>query len=106
MFALGCIQAMKCHTNKCPTGITTHDKGLQRGLVVTDKAEKVARYADQIRHDVEMIAHACGVAEPRLIRRKHVRLVQADGRSMPMSAMDFMPPEEWDEDRRKVPEQG
>src|SRR5690606_428866 len=34
MFALGCIQAMRCHTNTCPTGITTHNKRLQRGLVV------------------------------------------------------------------------
>lgn len=45
MFALGCIQAMRCNRNTCPTGITTHDPRLQRGLVVTDKAERLANYA-------------------------------------------------------------
>ena len=37
MFALGCIQALQCNKNTCPTGITTHNKKLQRGLVPTDK---------------------------------------------------------------------
>ncbi|HCD28397.1 MAG TPA: FMN-binding glutamate synthase family protein, partial [Gammaproteobacteria bacterium] len=41
MFALGCIQALQCNKNTCPTGITTHDLQLQRGLVVTDKAGRV-----------------------------------------------------------------
>tara|TARA_R110002095_G_scaffold205626_2_gene189127 strand:- start:404 stop:904 length:501 start_codon:yes stop_codon:yes gene_type:complete len=94
MFSLGCIQAMKCHKNTCPTGVTTHDKRLQRGLVVTEKSEKVAHYANTVREHVEMIAHSCGVAEPRLLRRKHVRLVQANGRSMPMTAIYYMPPDE------------
>ena len=94
MFSLGCIQAMKCHKNTCPTGVTTHDKRLQRGLVVTEKSEKVAHYANTVREHVEIIAHSCGVAEPRLLRRKHVRLVQANGRSIPMTAIDYMPPSE------------
>nr|WP_300542713.1 FMN-binding glutamate synthase family protein [Maricaulis sp.] len=93
MFSLGCIQAMKCHRNTCPTGVTTHDKRLQRGLVVSDKAERVAEYANTIREHVEMIAHSCGVAEPRLLRRKHVRLVQEHGRSVPMTAIDYLPPD-------------
>ena len=45
MFSLGCIQALKCHENTCPTGVTTHKKSLQRGLVVKDKADRVAEYA-------------------------------------------------------------
>jgi glutamate synthase domain-containing protein 2 len=94
MFSLGCIQAMKCHKNTCPTGVTTHDKRLQRGLVVTEKSEKVAHYANTVREHVEMIAHSCGVAEPRLLRRKHVRLVQANGRSIPMTAINYLPPSE------------
>ena len=44
MFALGCIQAMKCNKNTCPTGITTHNPRLQEGLDPTDKAERVAQY--------------------------------------------------------------
>jgi len=85
MFALGCIQALKCNKNTCPTGITTHDPRYQKGLVVEDKYARVARYAQGIIKDVETIAHSVGVGEPRLMRRRHVRLVQPDGRSVPMN---------------------
>ena len=85
MFALGCIQALKCNRNTCPTGITTHDPYLQRGLVVEDKFEKVANYATSIIKEVETIAHSVGVAEPRLMRRRHVRIVQEDGTSTPLN---------------------
>ena len=91
MFSLGCIQALKCHRNTCPTGVTTHDKRLQRGLVVKDKAEKVAEYARTIREHVEMIAHSCGVAEPRELRPHHVRIVLGDGRSVPMASLPPLP---------------
>lgn len=85
MFSLGCIQALKCNRNTCPTGITTHDRRLQQGLVVEEKQERVARYARAIIHEVETIAHSVGVTEPRLMRRRHVRIVQADGSSLPMN---------------------
>jgi glutamate synthase domain-containing protein 2 len=87
MFALGCIQAMKCNKNTCPTGITTHDKHLQRGLVVTDKAERVRRYQQGMEKEVAVIAHSCGVAEPRLLRRRHCRIVQPNGCSVPLSEL-------------------
>ena len=85
MFALGCIQALKCNKNTCPTGITTHDPHLQAGLVVEDKYEKVAHYAKSIIKEVETIAHSVGVSEPRQMRRRHVRIVQGDGNSIPMN---------------------
>lgn len=44
MFALGCIQALKCNTNKCPTGVATQDENLMKGLVVEDKSERVYQY--------------------------------------------------------------
>ena len=84
MFALGCIQSLKCHKNTCPTGVTTHNKRLQKGLDPADKAVKVANYVKNINYAVGIIAHSCGVREPRGLRRKHVRLVQQDGRSIPM----------------------
>ena len=87
MFALGCIQALKCHRNTCPTGITTHDPHLQKGLVVPEKEKRVAHYARSIVKEVEMIAHSVGVSEPRLMRRGHVRLVQPDGSSVPMDRL-------------------
>jgi glutamate synthase domain-containing protein 2 len=85
MFALGCIQSLKCNKNTCPTGITTHDKRLQKGLDPTDKALRVARYCTNLRHDVEVIAHSCGVPHPRRLRRFHVRIVCPDGVSRPLS---------------------
>ncbi len=87
MFALGCIQALQCNRNTCPTGVTTHDKRLQRGLDPTDKAERVCRYAQNMHHEVGVIAHSCGVAEPRRLKRFHCRIVQHDGRSVPLNEL-------------------
>lgn len=87
MFSLGCIQALKCNKNTCPTGITTHDLRFQKGLVPDDKFKKVERYAKSIVKEVELIAHSVGVAEPRQLRRKHVRLVQGSGKSVPMDVL-------------------
>ncbi len=87
MLSLGCIQALQCNKNTCPTGITTHDKRLQRGLVPQNKAERVRRYAEQIKKEVAIIAHSCGVAHPRQLRRAHCRIVQEDGRSIAMNQL-------------------
>jgi glutamate synthase domain-containing protein 2 len=87
MFALGCIQALQCNKNTCPTGVTTHNKRLQRGLVPEDKAQRVRRYSETMRKEIGTIAHSCGVAEPRQLRRFHCRIVQDDGRSVPLDQL-------------------
>jgi glutamate synthase domain-containing protein 2 len=87
MFSLGCIQALRCHTNTCPTGITTHNPRLQRGLVVAEKYKRVANYALGMNHDIEMIAHSCGVEHPRLLRREHCRIVQNNGHSTSLKTL-------------------
>ncbi|MBW0145172.1 FMN-binding glutamate synthase family protein [Sphingomicrobium clamense] len=87
MFAIGCIQAMKCDTNNCPTGVTTHKKRLQRGLVPEDKAERVEHFVKHMRKEVGIIAHSCGVRSPRDLGRQHVRIVCPDGRSRLMSEL-------------------
>jgi len=87
MLALGCIQALQCNKNTCPTGVTTHNKRLQRGLVPEDKAQRVRRYSETMRKEIGTIAHSCGVAEPRLLRRYHCRIVQDDGRSIPLDEL-------------------
>ena len=87
MFSLGCIQALQCNKNTCPTGVTTHDKELQRGLDVTDKALRVQHYAENLRYEVGIIAHSCGVPEPRLLQRFHCRIVQEDGISIPLDEL-------------------
>jgi glutamate synthase domain-containing protein 2 len=87
MFSLGCIQALRCNKNTCPTGVTTHDKDLQRGLDVTDKAERVYQYAKNMRKEVGIIAHSCGVPEPRRLQRFHCRIVQHDASSVPLDEL-------------------
>jgi len=85
MFALGCIQALQCNENTCPTGITTHDPKLQKGLDPTVKANRVANYATSMREEVELIAHSCGVLEPHLLAPQHAYLIDARGRPAPLS---------------------
>ncbi len=87
MFALGCIQALQCNKNTCPTGVTTHDKNLQRGLVPKEKQFRVANYAKNLEKEVGIIAHACGVHEPRRLKRHHVRIQTDSGKSIPMDRL-------------------
>ncbi|KXJ49542.1 MAG: glutamate synthase [Alcanivorax sp. Nap_24] len=87
MFALGCIQAMQCNRNTCPTGVTTHNPRLQRGLVPSEKGARVAHFHANLVKEVETIAHACGVGEPRQLRRHHARMVNANGDSMPLEEL-------------------
>ncbi|MEZ5556145.1 glutamate synthase-related protein [Haliea sp.] len=91
MFALGCIQALQCNKNTCPTGVTTHDPDLQRGLDPTDKAVRVASYATNLMHEVEIIAHSCGVSEPRLLDRRHARVINPQGLPVPLSEVYISP---------------
>ena len=92
MFALGCIQALKCDQNTCPTGITTHNKKLQRGLDPSNKAVRVMNYVKNMQKEVAMIAHSCGVDNPRDLRREHLMIIQPSGRSKPFDQV-------WDRSR-------
>ncbi len=87
MFALGCIQSLQCHRDTCPTGITTHNKRLQKGLVVVDKAERVARYAHWVNHEIDVLARSCGLSNASEFRREHVRIVQKPGQSKPLNVL-------------------
>ena len=87
MFALGCIQALRCHQNTSPTGVTTHNHRLQRGLVVEEKFQRVANYAQGMNKEIDMIAHSCGCRHARELRREHVRIVQSAGQSVAMNIL-------------------
>lgn len=90
MFALGCIQAMKCNENTCPTGVTTHNRRLQRGLDPKNKAVRVMNYAKTMRQEIGMIAHSCGVDHPNQLTRDHAVIIQQAGRSKKLS--EIWPP--------------
>jgi glutamate synthase domain-containing protein 2 len=82
MFALGCIQALHCNKNTCPTGITTHNPRLQKGLNPALKAVRVENYVHNMVHEIGVIAHSCGVHEPRELRPFHARIITDDGHSI------------------------
>ncbi|MEF8793327.1 FMN-binding glutamate synthase family protein [Thiohalorhabdus sp.] len=87
MFALGCIQSLRCNADTCPTGVTTHNPRLQKGLDPADKKVRVANYHRHITREVGIIAHSCGVDDPRQLKPKHVRLVNGPGRSASFAAL-------------------
>ena len=72
MFALGCVQSMKCHADTCPTGIATQDATRQRGLVVPDKAERVARFQRHTLHSFREMVMAMGLDNPWQIAPCHI----------------------------------
>ncbi len=87
MFALGCIQALQCNKNTCPTGITTHDVHLQKGLDPEHKAIRVMNYAKNMTKEVGILAHSCGVKRPRELKRMHARIVSNNGLSIPLNEL-------------------
>ena len=82
MFSLGCIQAMHCNKDTCPTGITTHNPRLQKGLDPQLKSVRVMNYQKNMEHEIGIIAHSCGVGEPRQLKRMHARVVTGTGMSI------------------------
>jgi glutamate synthase domain-containing protein 2 len=72
MMAVGCIQALECNHNTCPTGVATQDPKLMKGLDVNDKKVRVASYhKETVKSFVELMA-ACGIDNPDKINRSHV----------------------------------
>jgi glutamate synthase (ferredoxin) len=84
MLAVGCIQAQRCHTDKCPTGVATQDKWLAHGLDPTLKSERAAHYVKTLRRDLLKVAEASGVEHPALIGPEQVEVFDtlSDSRSL------------------------
>ncbi len=77
LLAIGCIQAQRCHTNHCPTGITTQHPWLIRGLDPTLKAARLANYVIALRKEMLALSRACGVPHPALITADHLELLDS-----------------------------
>ena len=67
MLAIGCIQAQRCHTGSCPTGVATHNRWLMRGLDPELKYARAANYIVALRAEMLSLARACGARHPALI---------------------------------------
>lgn len=72
MFALGCIQALECNMNTCPTGVATQDKSLMRGLVVDDKKVRVANFHKQTVSSAIQMLGAAGLTKPCDLHRMYI----------------------------------
>jgi glutamate synthase domain-containing protein 2 len=72
MMAIGCIQALVCNTNKCPTGVATQDKSLVNGLVVEDKKQRVANYHGETLKNFVELCGAAGIDDYKQLTRSHI----------------------------------
>lgn len=92
MLAIGCIQAQKCHTDTCPTGVATQNAWLSHGLDPQLKSVRLANYVKTLRRDLVKVAEACGVEHPGLIDVNSVEIL--DGRTASTSlgtVYDYQP---------------
>ena len=86
MMSIGCIQAQKCHTNHCPTGIATSNKWLQAGIDVTLKSERYYRYHYTLVKEIAEITHACGYEHPTQMTMDDIEWSMGDNnRTMALS---------------------
>ncbi len=94
MLAIGCIQAQRCHTDHCPTGVATQSHWLMRGLDPTSKSARLANYVVALRKELLRLSRACGVVHPSLITADHFDIL--DGRFGSKSVLElFGYDQEW-----------
>jgi glutamate synthase domain-containing protein 2 len=87
MFALGCVQAQRCHTGRCPTGVATQSPWLARGLDPTLKSVRVANYLAALRFELLALARAAGSVHPGLVPVDRLELLDVDLESVEVGAL-------------------
>ncbi|MFZ2528623.1 MAG: FMN-binding glutamate synthase family protein [Rhodococcus sp. (in: high G+C Gram-positive bacteria)] len=87
LFAVGCVQAQKCHTGGCPTGVATHNPWLVKGLDVPSKSDRVEQYLRALRREMFKVALACGVEHPSLITAEDVEVADGNRRSVTLAEL-------------------
>jgi hypothetical protein len=85
MLSIGCIQAQRCHTDACPTGVATQNAWLSRGLDPALKSVRAANYIKTLRRDLVKVAEACGVEHPGLIDTGAVEILTGRTASTPLA---------------------
>jgi hypothetical protein len=92
MLSIGCIQAQRCHTGHCPTGVATQSRWLMRGLDPTLKSARLANYLATLRKDLLQLSHACGYAHPALVPLDSIELARGPARTeSARSAFGYQP---------------
>ncbi|MCA9101983.1 MAG: FMN-binding glutamate synthase family protein [Planctomycetales bacterium] len=87
MLSIGCIQAQRCHTGHCPTGVATQNRWLMRGLDPTLKSARLANYVTTLRKEMLQLSHACGHCHPALVTLDAFDIMQEAMRSVPAREM-------------------
>ena len=87
MLAIGCIQAQRCHTGRCPVGIATQSSWRTRGIDPAVKSVRLAAYISTLRHELLELSHACGVSHPRLVGPQRIEIL--DGHLGTRSLLDI-----------------
>jgi glutamate synthase (ferredoxin) len=96
MMAIGCIQAQKCHTGRCPTGVTTHDPYLQGGLDPALQSQRFARYVRSFRNELLALTHACGYEHPCQFTSNDVEVSAGPGLFKPLREIyGYTPKRQW-----------
>jgi glutamate synthase domain-containing protein 2 len=75
MMSIGCIQAQRCHTGRCPTGVATQNRWLMRGLDPEVKSARLANYVATLRRELRALSHACGVPGPAQVALEHFDII-------------------------------
>lgn len=87
MFAIGCIQALACHTGKCPTGVTTQSVLRQKALVVSDKSLRVSSFHNNTLKALGELLSAAGLNHPQELRPHHIARRITNGEVRVLSAL-------------------
>ncbi len=104
MLSLGCIQALECHTNHCPTGIATQNKKLEKALDIEAAAQRVATYANVLYKETQMLAESCGYDHPNQITPDDIMVVTSPGHLDYLSELHGVSAYEASLERRKARE--
>ena len=106
MLSLGCIQALECHTNHCPTGIATQNKRLEKGIDIHAAAKRVATYAEILYKETQMLAESCGYDSPLGITPDDIMVVTSPGHLDYLSELHGISAYESSLERQKAKEMG
>ncbi len=92
MLAIGCIQAQRCHTGRCPAGVATQSRWLMHGLDPELKGNRAANYLLALRAETLALARSCGVEHPALVTPEHIEIVSERYGSAPLAdVFDYEP---------------
>jgi glutamate synthase domain-containing protein 2 len=75
MISIGCIQAQRCHTGRCPSGVATQSRWLMHGLDALLKSSHVASYICALRAETLALSRSCGEVHPALVGPEHIEVV-------------------------------